>query len=298
MSINSKMTALADEIRELSGTTTAKSLDTMTSDVDAANAEIAEQTELLAQIATALEGKVGGSGGVTLPDLSNPANASDILNGKQAIDENGNKITGTIATVTQATPAVSIDANGKITASATQSAGYVAAGTKTGTKQLTTQAAKTITPSTSSQTAVAKNVYTTGVVTVGAIPSNYEDVSTETDAYTTKIASLETAISALETELEGKTSGGSSGGSVEIASVTVAGSFRRIYATIYTNNTLSSVYYTPASCPNGSVANVVRGSAFIVVSFMDPVNVSGATLMETAMVGESDGIYTHMFQVN
>jgi hypothetical protein len=42
MSVNSKMTALADEIRELSGTTTKKSLDAMTSDVDAANTEIAE----------------------------------------------------------------------------------------------------------------------------------------------------------------------------------------------------------------------------------------------------------------
>ena len=35
------------------------------------------------------------------------------------------------------------------------------------------QAAKTITPSTSSQTAVASGVYTTGAVTVGAIPSTY-----------------------------------------------------------------------------------------------------------------------------
>lgn len=38
---------------------------------------------------------------------------------------------------------------------------------------VTKQAAKTITPSTSSQTAVAKNVYTTGAVTVAAIPSAY-----------------------------------------------------------------------------------------------------------------------------
>jgi hypothetical protein len=59
MSVNSKMTALADEIRELSGTTTTKSIDTMTSDVNTANVEIAEQAELLEQIATALEGKTG-----------------------------------------------------------------------------------------------------------------------------------------------------------------------------------------------------------------------------------------------
>lgn len=60
--VNSKMTALADEIRELSGTTTAKGIDTMTSDVNNANAEITTQTELLEQIALALEGKASGGG--------------------------------------------------------------------------------------------------------------------------------------------------------------------------------------------------------------------------------------------
>lgn len=76
-------------------------------------------------------------------------------------------------TATQATPSISVNSSGLITASATQTAGYVSAGTKSGTKQLATQAAKTITPSTSSQTAVAKDVYTTGAVTVAAIPSSY-----------------------------------------------------------------------------------------------------------------------------
>lgn len=141
--------------------------------------------------------------GTDLPELTNEGSASDLLSGKQLIDQDGNIVTGTIATktasnltasgatvtvpagyyatqatksvatTTQATPSVSIDANGKITATATQTAGYVTAGTKTGTKQLTTQATKTITPSTSSQTAVASGVYTTGAVTVAAIPSSY-----------------------------------------------------------------------------------------------------------------------------
>jgi methyl-accepting chemotaxis protein len=57
MSVNEKMTALADEIRELSGTTTTKSIDTMISDVDAANTEVSSQMNLINQIATALEGK-------------------------------------------------------------------------------------------------------------------------------------------------------------------------------------------------------------------------------------------------
>lgn len=58
--VNEKMTALANEIRELSGTTDTKSLDEMKVDVDAANTEITEQAELIAQITTALEGKASG----------------------------------------------------------------------------------------------------------------------------------------------------------------------------------------------------------------------------------------------
>lgn len=139
-----------------------------------------------------------GSGGTDTSDAT--AIASEIFKDKTAYGADG-KITGTftidseistqkdlisqISTlldskaapdyeeVDQATPSITVSSSGLITASATQSAGLVAAGTKSATKQLTTQAAKTITPSTSSQTAVAKNVYTTGAVTVGAIPSTY-----------------------------------------------------------------------------------------------------------------------------
>ena len=46
------------------------------------------------------------------------------------------------------------------------------------TLTLSTQAAKTVTPSTSSQTAVAANKYTTGAVTVAAIPAKFVDSST------------------------------------------------------------------------------------------------------------------------
>lgn len=57
MSVNTKMTALADEIRELSGITGKLGLDAMTNHVGEANVEIENQEDLLAQIATALEGK-------------------------------------------------------------------------------------------------------------------------------------------------------------------------------------------------------------------------------------------------
>ena len=52
-----KLTALADGIRGLSGTSSAKGLDDMTSDVNEANAEILRQVELLEQIIAALESK-------------------------------------------------------------------------------------------------------------------------------------------------------------------------------------------------------------------------------------------------
>lgn len=122
------------------------------------------------------------------------AAAGDILNGKTAY-VNGAKITGNIpsksasdlsasgaavtvpagyypyqvsksvATATQATPSISVSTDGMITASATQSAGYVSSGTKSATKQLTVQAAQTITPGTSDKT-IASGRYLTGAQTI------------------------------------------------------------------------------------------------------------------------------------
>ncbi|MBR4983989.1 MAG: hypothetical protein IKY94_15770 [Lachnospiraceae bacterium] len=73
----------------------------------------------------------------------------------------------------QAIPSINVSSSGLITASATQTAGYVGAGTKSATKQLTTQTAKTVTPSKSEQTAVTSGVYTTGAVKVAPIPDAY-----------------------------------------------------------------------------------------------------------------------------
>ena len=137
-------------------------------------------------------------GGNTLIDLTDAtATASDVLSGKTAYGATGEKLTGTIAsksssdltasgatvtvpagyysaqasksvsTTTHPTPTASVNSGtGLVTASHTQTAGYVTAGTTTGTLQLTTQAAKTVTPGTTSQTAVAAGRYTTGAVTV------------------------------------------------------------------------------------------------------------------------------------
>lgn len=94
------------------------------------------------------------------------AAAGDILSGKTAY-AGGRKITGTMPTITQSSPSISVSSSGLITASASQSAaGYMAAGTKSATRQLTTQAGTTITPGTSAKTAVAAGRYTTGAVQV------------------------------------------------------------------------------------------------------------------------------------
>lgn len=85
-----------------------------------------------------------------------------------------NAASKSVATTTHPNPTASINATtGVVTASHTQTAGYVAAGTTTGTLSLTTQAAKTVAPTESEQTAVSAGVYTTGAVKVGAISSTY-----------------------------------------------------------------------------------------------------------------------------
>lgn len=73
---------------------------------------------------------------------------------------------GNTPQVEQATPQISVSAGGLITAKTEQEAGYVPGGTKSATQQLTTQGAKTVTPGTTNQTAVASGRYTTGAVTV------------------------------------------------------------------------------------------------------------------------------------
>lgn len=62
MSVNAKLIVLADEIRDLSGTTAAMGLDAMANHVNDANTDIASESELIAQIIDALEGKAAGGG--------------------------------------------------------------------------------------------------------------------------------------------------------------------------------------------------------------------------------------------
>ena len=73
--------------------------------------------------------------------------------------------TKAVSSVIQATPTIIVSTAGLITATATQTAGYVAAGSKSATKQLTAKAAATYTPSTTNQT-IASGQYLTGIQTI------------------------------------------------------------------------------------------------------------------------------------
>ena len=212
------------------------------------------------------------SDGVELPTLSNEGSETDMLYGKQLIDQDGNVVTGTIptktesnltssgATVTvpagyyasQATktiasgsaktptttvtknPTISVDSSGLITASVsgtqnvtpTVSAGYVSSGTAgtitvsgSATKQLTVQAAQTITPGTSNKT-IASGKYLTGTQTIkgdsnlvaGNIKSGVS-IFGVAGAYTGEdleavVSEQAELIEELSTVLDGKASGG------------------------------------------------------------------------------------------
>ena len=173
------LTAIADEVRELSGTTEDMSLGEMVSTLDEANSEVGTQTDLIEQIAVAIEGRVFPSTSSSSPSfVLQSKTVVPTTNDQTVTADSGYDALSTVTveampTATQATPTIAVDSSGLITATATQPSGYVVAGTKSATKQLAFQAAKTITPSTVEQIAVSSGYYTGGSVKVAPIPSEY-----------------------------------------------------------------------------------------------------------------------------
>jgi hypothetical protein len=120
-----------------------------------------------------------GSGTTSGTDTSDATltSGAQMLSGVTAYSK-GTKYTGTIATVSAPTPTISVSDSGLITASVSNPKGYQSsATTKTVTQQLTTKAATTITPSSASQTAVDSGVYTTGKITVSAVPTEIKTIT-------------------------------------------------------------------------------------------------------------------------
>lgn len=118
-----------------------------------------------------------------------------------------------IATAAQASPAITINSSGLISATATQAAGYVTAGTITTTSQLSTKSGTTITPSTATQTAIAANTYATGAITVAPIPSNYYTIADAT-ATASQILKDKTAYTSTGKTTGTMTNNGATGGTI------------------------------------------------------------------------------------
>lgn len=72
------------------------------------------------------------------------------------------QVTKSVSTATQATPEISVRGDGLITASSTQSAGYVTAGTRTSTKQLPVVGTNGYTPTTTQQKILDTGTYLVG----------------------------------------------------------------------------------------------------------------------------------------
>ena len=121
MSVNEKMTSIADKTRELLGVAGKMGLDAMsdnlgravdesdtqadiirqlkgavTENVTKTSAEVSTQSNLIQQIKAALDGKAVEGGGTVLPALTNPGSAEDLALGKQLIGADGKAVTGTV----------------------------------------------------------------------------------------------------------------------------------------------------------------------------------------------------------
>lgn len=140
-------------------------------------------TEMTA-VADAIRGTAGTAGQLSFPDgfvsaiqgikteptlqekTVTPSTSAQTVTPDAGYDGLSKVAIGAVPTAIQATPSITVSSSGLITATSEQSEGYVALGAKSSTKQLTTQAAKTVTPGTADQTAIASGCYTTGAVTV------------------------------------------------------------------------------------------------------------------------------------
>lgn len=264
------------------------------------------QPYLVGNLESAIDTIPTGSDPVLQTKTVTPTTAKQTIKPDSGYDGLSQVDVNAMPTATQATPSITVSSSGLITASARQSAGYVASGTKSATKQLTTQAAKSITPSTSIQTAVASGRYTTGVVTVAPIPSNYEDVTEETNAYTDKIASLESAVTTLENELQGKASGGGSGGgSVETCTVTIKQVWGmnddpellkvHVFAYNIENGTVSSVYEMLTSavdCESQHSISITVYKNTPITIFLGSISTN--TLEDRLSISEEGGVATEI----
>lgn len=169
----------------------------------------------------------------------------------------------TPATSVTANPSISVNSSGLITAttSATQSvtpsvsAGWVASGTSgtvtvsgSNTSQLSTEAGKTVTPTTSEQTAVASGKYTTGDIKVAAMPSGTAGTPTATKG---TVSNHSVTVTPSVTNETGYITGGTKTGTAVTVSASELASGNKA---ITSSGSTSVVGYSTVSVSAGSVA--------------------------------------------
>lgn len=142
----------------------------MTATADAIRGKTGKTADIPWNESTGFASEIASITTETEPNLqaktATPSTSAQTIKPDSGYDGLSQVTVNAMPTATQATPSIAVTTGGLITASATQTAGYVAAGTKSATKQLSTQSAKTVTPTTANQTAVASGKYTTGAITV------------------------------------------------------------------------------------------------------------------------------------
>lgn len=169
-----------------------------------------------------------------------------------------------VTSATHGKPTLSLDSStGKVTASHTQTAGYVAAGTTSDTLSLTTQSGTTITPSETAQTAVAAGKYTLGDVKVGAISTTYvgssvtrrdgDDLTASAQTVTVPAGYYATQQSKSVSTMTLPTTASSSATSGYTNKATIGRSTSAQYINIPTGYNTAGGYYTISATPNGSV---------------------------------------------
>ena len=212
--------------------------------------ELTTQDNLIAQIQTALEGKAAGSEPTLQEKTVSPTTSSQTVTPDSGYDGLSKVTVNAILSAETAVPQITVSTSGLITARNLQEAGYVEESVKTATKQLTTQGAQTITPSTSDKT-ISSGRYLTGTQTIKG----------DSNLIASNIKSG-VSIFGVNGSYEGSGSSGDSGG-IDTCSLTISGDFQFIYSVVSSGNIIGESF----TSPEGEVITVPCSSLVTVYDY-------------------------------